>query len=546
MRQRIVVTLAGMAMLLSAFCALRAQVPTVAEIDKRFPLGDQLRVLADDASSPAYRKLVDEMLSTDLAAEWQRVETADNPESFLKRHGGRAKVLADPDLKRAYQRRIDIRKAFLDVMRAGYKRFNRVPPFDRGQKAEAAGTQSGPLAAADGELAIVPPAQGAARNWPRFRGPDGQGTSLTGPLPTKWSATENVLWQAALPGEGNSSPIIWGDRLFVTTAGEAGAERGLHCLRRIDGKLLWTRQVAPHQSEPNVRPKNGYASATPVTDGQRVIGFFGTAGLVCYDFAGKLLWQHPLPDMNTTHGTGASPLLYRDRVIFIHDQNRAASIMLALDKQSGEVLWQGERKKAMGWSTPVAVRVAGRDELLYAGGEQVTAYDPASGKLLWHMAGPTREVVPTLVIGPRLVYSASGRNGPTLGLRPGGSGDVGETHLAWRTVRGGPHVPSPALVDSRLFTVNDTGIASCLDAATGKLVWQARIRDRFSASPVVAGGLLYFSAESGVTYVLRAGDRFEIVAKNDIGAPLLASPAALDGKLYLRTPASVVCVGTAG
>src|SRR5262249_34762698 len=163
---------------------------------------------------------------------------------------------------------------------------------------------------------------------------------------------------------------------------------------------------------------------------------------------------------------------------------------------------------AMGWSTPLVIRVGGRDELLFAGAETVKGYDPATGAELWSLSGPTYEVIPTVVVGPDLVYCASGRNGPTLALRPGGSGDVPETHLAWRAVRYGPHVPSPIVVGGRLYTVNDTGIASCLDAATGKLIWVERLPDRFSASPVEAGGLLYFPGESGVTYVLRAADKF--------------------------------------
>jgi hypothetical protein len=515
------------------------------EIDKKYPLGDQLRVLAEDALSPEYRKLVDRMLITDLAAEWQRVETEDNAGTFLEKHGGKEKVLADPLLKRAYERRLAIREKFLDVMRAGFKRFNQPAPFDSGARAEAAGTTSRAIAGEIPPLEIVLPCDGAAAHWPRFRGPDGQGTSITGSLPTQWSKDSNIAWRAPLPDGGNSSPVIWGERLFITTAAADGTRRTVHCLHRRSGELLWSREVPSHRAEAGSRDKNGYASATPVTDGQRVIVFFGTAGLLCYDFAGNLQWQHPLPDMNTTHGTASSPLLYRDLVIFIHDQNRAPSLCLALDKKTGQLRWRQERAKAMGWATPIVVRAAGRDELLFAGGLKVIAYDPLTGSQLWSLDGPTHEVIPTLVVGTQLVYSASGRNGPTLGLRPGGTGEVTSTHLAWRTVRGGPHVPSPILVNNRLFTVNDTGIASCLDAQTGKMIWQGRIRDQFSASPIAAEGRLYFCGESGVTFLLRAADKFQIVAQNDLGEPILASPAALDGKLFIRTAQAVYCIGAA-
>jgi hypothetical protein len=292
-----------------------------------------------------------------------------------------------------------------------------------------------------------------------------------------------------------------------------------------------------------VRDKNGFASATPVTDGERVTAFLGSCGLVCYDFDGKLVWHYDAMKFDTTHGTGSSPVLYRDLVIFVHDQNRTDSIAVALDKQTGEVRWQTQRKRAMTWSTPVVVRVGDHDELIFAGGETVKGYDPMTGKELWSLSGPTHEVIPVIVVGDSLIFSASGRNGPTIGLRPGGSGDVTETHFAWRTVRGGPHVPSPILVGGRLYTVNDTGIATCLDAATGQLVWQDRIRDRFSASPIEAGGLMYFASETGITYVLRAGDKMDIVAENDFGTPILASPAVAGGRIILRTQGELVAIG---
>jgi outer membrane protein assembly factor BamB len=181
--------------------------------------------------------------------------------------------------------------------------------------------------------------------------------------------------------------------------------------------------------------------------------------------------------------------------------------------------------------------------MVIAGRETVKGYDPRSGKELWSLDGPTEEVIPAVVIGANLLYSASGRNGPTIALRGGGSGDVTATHLAWTAVRTGPHVPSPALVNGRLYAANDTGVLTCLDAATGKLVYTERINDRFSASPVVAGDLLWFGAESGKTYVVRAFDRFEPVAKNDLGSPILASPAAIDGTLIIRTQDELVCIG---
>jgi outer membrane protein assembly factor BamB len=534
----------ALAIVLGAFLALVTSL--VDEIDKKYPLGDSLRVLDEDANSPKYRKLVtEEMLSTDLAAEWQRVETEDNAGTFLEKHGGKDRVLADAELKHAYERRVAIREKFLDLMRDGYKRYKQVPPFDRGEKAERAGTTIRRIATPSAALAVLPPAPGAERQWPRFRGPTGQGLTGQPHLAVQWSSkSSNIVWRTRVPQPGNSSPIIWGDRIFLTGADSDGKARYVYCLSRPDGKVLWERLVPAAAPEPGVRDKNGFASATPVTDGERVIAFLGSCGLVCYDFQGNLLWQYSDMKFDTTHGTGSSPVLYKDLVIFGHDQNRAESVFLALEKRTGKVAWRGLRKKAMTWSTPVVLRVEDHDELIFAGAETVKGYDPLTGKELWSLTGPTLEVVPTIVAGESLIYCASGRNGPTIALRPGGTGDVTDTHLAWRAVRGGPHVPSPILIGGRLFTVNDTGIATCFNADTGELVWQDRIRDKFSTSPIEAGGLLYFASETGVTYVVRAADKFEIVAQNDLGSPILASPAVFSDQIFLRTQDELLCIGT--
>jgi outer membrane protein assembly factor BamB len=532
--------------LLFLLATLPACLPTLAdEIDKKYPLGDQLRVLAEDAESPAFHKLVMEMLITDLGAEWQRVETLDNAESFAETHGGMDKVQTDPDLRAAYDRRVAIREKFLNVMRDGYAHYKLQAPFDRGAKSEKAGTIKRGAATTDVPISIELPSPGSEQQWPRFRGPDGQGHSMAHDLPTRWSETENIVWRTPLPGAGNSSPVIWNDRIFLTSAGDKGADRALHCVAREDGRLLWSRTIPVHEVEPNVRDKNGYASATPVTDGERVIAFLGAGGLVCYDFEGNLVWHYPMPDVfDTTWGTGASPLLFENSVILVHDQNKNDSVFLALDKRTGQVLWKRERAKSMGWSTPLVLRVDDRDELVYAGGQTLKGYDPRTGEELWSLKGPTVEVIPTVVVGPHMIFTASGRQGPTLGVHPGGRGDITDTHLAWRAVRGGPHVPSPIYYDGRLYTVNDTGIATCLDAESGEMVWQSRIRDKFSASPIEAQGLLYFPSESGVTFVVRPGNKLDIVAENDLGSPILASPAAVGDRLYLRTTTELVAIGT--
>jgi outer membrane protein assembly factor BamB len=529
---------------LSVFCLVPVGMLALADEPEKYPLDAPLKVLEQDVRSEKYRQLVlEKMLITDLAAEWQRVATADNADSFLEKHGGKEKVLADPDLRRAYERRVKIRDDFLDLMRQGYKRYKQVPPFDKGVKAEIGGTVGRKPAVPAVLLATVLPAAGAEANWPRFRGPSGQGDTNRKDLPIHWGdRDQNIRWRTKLTGLGNSSPIVWGERIFLTSANEKGTERSLHCFNLADGKMLWSRQAPEKPPEPGVRDKNGYASCTPVTDGERVIAFLGSCGLFCCDLDGKILWCDNSLTIKTTHGTGSSPLLYKDLVILAQDQNQSEPLFLALDKRTGKRVWTGKRDRAMTWSTPVVVRVGDHDELIVAGGETVRGYDPATGKERWSLRGATAEVVPTVVVGKDLIYSASGRNGPILALRPGGEGDVTDTHLVWQAVRCGPHVPSPILANDRLYLANDTGIVSCLDARDGRLIYQERIHDRFSASPVAAGDLLYFCSESGVTYVVRATEKLEIVARNELGSPILASPAVVGNRMLLRTQEELVCV----
>ncbi len=512
---------------------------------EKYPIDAQLKVLEADVKNPVYRKLVlEKMLITDIAAEWQRVATTDNADSFLEKHGGKEKVLGDAELKKAYERRVKIRADYLELMREGYRKYKQIPPFDKGAKAEPAGTSIRKTDAPAIELSIIMPSPGADKHWPRFRGPNGQGDAGELSLPTTWDKDgRNIVWRTKLTGMGNSSPIIWGDHIFLTSSASKGAERFIHAYHRVTGKLLWTRQAPVRDPEPGVRDKNGYASATPVTDGERVIAFLGSCGIVCYDFDGKLLWHHDTLKIKTTHGTGSSPVLYKNLVILAQDQNQSESIFLALDKSTGKPVWTAKRGKAMTWTTPTIARIGQRDEMLIAGAETVRSYDPNTGMELWSLRGPTVEVVPMVVVGKEMLYSSSGRNGPTLGFRPGEKGDVTQTHLVWRAVRGGPHVPTPALHKGRLYTGNDTGIISSLDAQTGKLIYLDRVDDRFSASPIVAGGMLYFAGETGITYVVRAGDTLDIVARNDLGSPILASPAAVLGQLFIRTETELVCIG---
>ena len=387
----------------------------------------------------------------------------------------------------------------------------------------------------------------AARYWPRWRGPSGQGHVSGSGYLDKWSATENVLWKVAVPGEGNSSPIVWGDRIFLTTAQDGGRRLSLLAFSRTDGRQLWEAS-APDGRLESVHEKNGHASATVSTDGKLVYASFGSRGLMAFDFNGKIVWRQDLGAISNYWGTAGSPLLYKDRVILYQDQQRAESFIAAFDASSGKQLWKTARNASVGWGTPVAIHANGRDEIVVNGQNAVVAYNPENGNELWRVSGPTMEVIPTIVVGHGLLFSSSGRAGPTLAIRRGGQGDVTRTHLAWSSPRGSPFIPSPILHGEQLYMVNDmTSIATAFDAKTGRTLWQNRLgaaqREGFSASPVTVDGKVFFTNDEGETFVLRGGSEFALLHVNTIGERTLASPALVDGRWYIRTASHLFAIG---
>jgi outer membrane protein assembly factor BamB len=386
----------------------------------------------------------------------------------------------------------------------------------------------------------------AARYWPRWRGPSGQGYVVGSGYVDRWSATQNVRWKTPVPGSGNSSPVVWGDRIFLTTAYDNGARISVLAYRRSDGSKLW-ETFAPEGRSARTHDKNGYASATPSTDGQRVYVSLGSRGLFAVDLEGKAAWHQEVGPINNYHGPAGSALLYKDRLILYQDSQGSAFIA-AFDARTGKQLWRTPRRASVGWGTPVAIRVAGHDEVIVNSQQRVNAYNPDTGAELWNCGGPTFEVIPTPVVGHGLVFCSSGRAGPTLAIRPGGSGDVTDTHVAWSTQRGSPFVPSPIVVGDHLYMVNDMqSIGTCFDARTGTTVWQERLgeakREGFSASPVVVDGKVFFTNDDGETFVLRAGPKFELLHVNSLGERTLASPALVGGRWYIRTDANLYEIG---
>jgi outer membrane protein assembly factor BamB len=408
----------------------------------------------------------------------------------------------------------------------------------------AAGQPSVPVQAQNSGVRMVPVEGEAANYWTRWRGPSGQGLVERSGYPDRWSATEGIAWKVPVPGSGNSSPIVWRDRIFLTTAYDGGARLSVLAFNRSDGTQRW-ETFSPVRAGP-AHQKNGFASATVSTDGERVYASFGSV-LLALDLDGTLVWHQELGRIDNYHGPAGSPLLYKDRLIIYQDQSRH-SFIAAFDARTGRELWRTPRQATVGWGTPIAIHVAGHDEIIVNGEREVQAYDPASGRELWSCRGTTREVIPTPVVGYGMVFCASGRAGPTLAITPGGSGDVTGSHLEWTSPRGSPFVPSPLLYGGRLYTINDmASIVTCLDAATGESVWQGRLgtarREGFSASPVAVDGKVFFTNDDGETFVLAAGPTFNLLHVNRLDERTLASPALVDGRWYFRTDRLLIAVG---
>lgn len=388
---------------------------------------------------------------------------------------------------------------------------------------------------------------GEARNhWSRWRGPSGQGLVEGSGYPDKWSDKENVLWRVEIPGRGNSSPTVWGNRIFITAASEDGSRRSILCFRRDNGQFLW-RASAPEAPVEKIYRKNTYASSTPITDGERVYAYFGNAGLLAVDLEGKQVWHHSFGVITLYHGPGGTPLLYKDRIIMYQDQ-RDGSFIAALDKKTGKVIWNTPREEKIGWGSPIAIRAGNRDEIVTSSQDWVRAYDPGTGKELWRVRGTTMEVTPTCAVGEGLVICPSGRAGPTLAIRPGGSGDVTDTHVVWQSPKGSPFIPSPLVYGKYLYQINDmASIATCYEVATGKVVWQGRLgeaaKESFSASPIGVDGKVFFTNDDGETFVLAAGPEFKLLHINRLNERVLATPALVDGRWYYRTGRHLLAIG---
>jgi outer membrane protein assembly factor BamB len=401
----------------------------------------------------------------------------------------------------------------------------------------------------------VLPALAIADDWPGWRGPSRQGVSAETGLPLHWSATENVAWKTVLPGEGWSSPIVWGERVFVTTATDGGASCHVLAFDRASGRPLWDTEVF-RQGRDAKNEKNSDATATPATDGRRVYAVF-PGGIAAVDLDGTVAWTNRDHPFHGVHGCGASPLLYQDMLIFPfgttspgpghkvgHTVPWDESYILALDKTCGKERWRaGRGPSRVAHVTPQVITSYGGDQLISAAGDAVQGTDPLTGKLFWTLTYSGEGVVPSVVVGGGLVFVASGFGAPALhAVRPGGR-DGSPAAVVWEVRKAVPMVPSFVYLNDRLYAITEAGVAQCLDARTGRALWQERLPGSYFASPVAAEGRIYFLSESGESVVVEAADTFRTLARNPLAGPCRASVAVSDRHLFIRTKDHLVCIG---
>ena len=393
----------------------------------------------------------------------------------------------------------------------------------------------------------IPPL--AAENWPQWRGPRGDGTSTETQPPRQWSATSNLVWQAALPGVGHASPIVWNDRVFTVTAQPDTEERLLLCLDATTGRPHWQVPVLKSPFE-RKHPLNSHASSTPATDGTLVFtAFLDVNRMVvsAHDFSGQRRWQVRPGPFASVHGFCSSPVIFEDKVI-VNGDHDGDGYVVALAREDGHEVWRIARPNhTRSYCTPTLFRAGGRQQLVMSGSLCVTGYDPTDGRLLWNIDGPTEQFVASVVYNAsadRFLVTGGYPDHHLLAIRPDGTGNIGATHITWRHNRASyvAYVPSPIAVGPYFLVVSDPGYACCFEAATGSLVWQEKLGEHH-ASLLAADGLVYFVSDEGVTTVVRPGPTFEAVARNELGERCFASPALSGGRLYLRGDRHLFCIG---
>lgn len=399
---------------------------------------------------------------------------------------------------------------------------------------------------AAGAVLCVPNAR--AENWPGWRGPRGDGSSLETKLPIHWGAESNILWKIELPGKGHSSPIVWENRIFVTTAIESTHERILQCLDRDSGQTLWKQTVLSAPLE-KINSLNSFASGTPVTDGKKVyVAFLDQRDMfvAAFDLEGKLLWSVRPGPFASMHGFCTSPLLYNGLVI-VNGDHDGDSYLAGLSREDGHTVWKTPRENhTRSYCAPLIRQISGRTQMLLTGDKCTASYDPETGHRHWVIDGPTEQFVASPVYNEKtgLVLITGGYpDHHILAIKPDGTNNVTKTHIAWRTTKGVSYVPSPISSGDYFLVVSDRAQATCFEAATGTILWQESLAQEEHASLVSANGLVYFLTDNGLMTVVKPGREFNAVARNTLPETFFASPALSQDRIFLRGDKHLYCIG---
>ena len=418
-------------------------------------------------------------------------------------------------------------------------------------------------------LVVLIPLILQAENWPQWRGPSADGISTETNVPTRWGTTENIAWKAPLKGMGTSTPIVWDDRIYITSQLGAGPGAGgrdfqnaqtakdtqtgggvqfaVQAFARSDGRMIWEQVFEAGGHLPAVHLKHNLASPSCVTDGERVYVWFGTGLTAALTLDGELLWKRHLGQERTPFdirwGHGSSPALYDDALLLLVDHPQD-SYLLAVDRQTGKDLWKVERGQGKrSYTTPFVLRRAEGDQIIINTNDRIEAVEPRTGRVIWHVGEANRVPVPVPVYHDGVLYSNRGYNsGPYMAVGVDGTGDVTGSKLKWRVPTGAPYVSSLLVYRGIIYMATERGIGTAVDAETGETLWKHRFGGVFSASPVAAAGKVYLTEESGKTFVLEAGRELEIITENDVSERTLASPAISNGCLFLRTDNHLIAV----
>ena len=400
------------------------------------------------------------------------------------------------------------------------------------------------------------PVQDADAHWPEWRGPRANGVSLQGNPPTEFGENKNVKWRVTVPGKGHSTPVVWGDRIFLTTAVPAASASGEHAfvvmaLDRHSGKKLWARTAlvaTPHEGYHH--QYGSFASNSPVTDGEALYAYFGSRGIFAYDLDGNLKWKKALPAQlhkRNGFGEGTAPVLHQN-VLLLNCDQEAQSFLLALDKRNGEQLWRQDRDELSTWTPPLVVEHAGREQVV-VGGRTARSYDLKTGELIWRAGGLGTNAIPAPVqLGDMVILMTGHRSPNLLAVRLGGKGDLSGNpeHIQWTNQRGNSYTASPVLHEEILYFLTDRGTISAFEAATGEIYYhQQRLPEiaSFKASPIAAGGKLYLASEGGDVFVLKLGETYEHLATNKMGDEIfVSSPIVVGDDLFLRSEDELFCI----